>query len=323
MDPAKPGPLKHLWTFFGRPDPPWWIPPAFAALVIASAVVVATAVVDNQRANRENEHEAAAQNQAQVLENLRFVREYAASRREAATSEHRPGAGQAAGGSLMASDEPCPPPRDANAAAVRLQPFDSINLSGQNLAFFQLPNTNFARANFDGGRLVGIVFAPDSDLGGASLLEASLVDGDLGGVSLVNTDLINADLFGVNLCNASLAGAKLQGANLSSAILTGVDFRNANGEWVPQAGAPDLGFVVRGKVNLSGADLAGADLTGATNLGDAMLYNVYYDETTKWPAGFQPQPSRAKRCLRAESYSDPDNPCLTGEEPRWPVVRVP
>jgi uncharacterized protein YjbI with pentapeptide repeats len=303
LDPANPGPLKKSWNFFTRPDPPWWIPHVFAALVIAIAVVVATMIVDSQRTERDSDHQAALQNQAQVLENLRFVRAYADAQGEVAASE---GVGSMAGSGV------CPPPHGPSTS--RQQPFESINLSGQNLAFLQLPNSNFARASFDGGRLVGIVLAPDSDLAGASLVEASIVDGNLSGASLVNSDFTNADLFGAKLCAANLAGAKLQGANLSNAKLTDIDFRNASGTWVPQIGAPDVGSMVHGKVNLSGADLAGADLTGATNIADAMLYNIYYDEVTKWPAGFQPPPSRAKRCFRADGFSDSDNPCLEGED---------
>jgi uncharacterized protein YjbI with pentapeptide repeats len=221
----------------------------------------------------------------------------------------------------MASGESCGAPVNPGSDVARLQPFESINLSGQNLAFLRLPRSNFARGNFDGGRLVGVVLTPDSDLAGASLHEALVVDGDLRGVSLVNADLTNADLFGVNLCNAKLYGAKLQGANLSNATLTGVDFASLEGTWVPQAGAPDVGSSVQGQVNLSSADLAGADLTGATNLGEAKLYNIYYDETTKWPEGFQPPSSRSTRCLRTDGFSDLGNQCLTGESAQGQRLR--
>jgi uncharacterized protein YjbI with pentapeptide repeats len=304
--PAKRGPLKQLWIFLARPDPPWWIPHGFAALIIAIAVIFAIQIVDNRRADRESEQQAAAQNYAQVLENLRFVREYAASRGAL------PQALESVGSAIESGQ--CPPPLDPNSERPRLQPFESLNLAGQNLALLRLPHSNFARANLDGGRLAGTVLAPDSDLAGATLVEAMVVDGDLSGVNLVNADLTNADLFGAKLCNANLAGAKLKGANLTNALLTDVDFGDANGTWLPAAWAPDLGFTVHGKVNLSDADLAGADLSGARNLADAMLYNIYYNESTKWPPGFQPKdPSRANRCLRADGYSSPTNPCLMGE----------
>lgn len=300
---TKPNPLRRMWSFFTKPDPPWWIPATATALFIVVAVVGAMAIVDDRRADRDNVQHEADQNQAQVLENLRFVREYANSQRQSAAAQT---------GGTNAGGVPCPPSRHLS-AAVR-QSFESINLSGQNLAFLQLPNTNFARANMDGGRLVGVVLTPNVDLAGASLIEAILVDGDLSEASLVNTDLTNADLHGARLCGANLAGAKLAGANLSNAVLTGIDFSDANGTWIAQEGTPDVGFVVHGKVNLSRADLAGADLTGASNLDAAMLYDIYYDNTTKWPAGFSPQPSREKRCVRADKFSNPDSPCLEGEE---------
>ncbi len=300
---TKPNPLRRMWNLFNKPDPPWWVPATATALLVAVAVVGATAIVDDRRADRDNLQHDADLNQAQVLENLRFVREYANSQRQFPAGQN---AGTNVGGGT------CPPSRHPS-AAVR-QSFESINLSGQNLAFLQLPNTNFARANIDGGRLVGVVLTPNSELSGASLIEAILVDGDLSEASLINTDLTNADLHGARLCGANLAGAKLAGANLSNAVLTGIDFSDANGTWIAQEGAPDVGFVVRGKVNLSRADLAGADLTGASNLDAAMLYDIYYDNTTKWPAGFSPQPSREKRCVRADKFSNPGSPCLEGEE---------
>jgi uncharacterized protein YjbI with pentapeptide repeats len=291
-----------MWNFFKESDPPWWVPGTATALLLAVAMVVALGVVDNRRADRENLLHDADLNQAQVLENLRFVREYANSQRQFAGAQ--PGA--------TVGNGPCVPSRHP-AAAVR-QSFESINLSGQNLAYLQLPNTNFARANMDGSRLVGAVLTPNSDLAGASMVEASAVDADLSETSLVNIDLTNADLHGARLCGANLAGAKLAGANLSNAILIGIDFSDANGTWIAQEGTPDVGFVVHGKVNLSRADLAGADLTGASNLEAAMLYDIYYDNTTKWPAGFSPQPSREKRCVRADKFSNPGSPCLEGEE---------
>lgn len=300
---TKSNPFPRMWHFFKKPDPPWWVPAVTTALLIVVAVVGAMTIADNRRADRESLRHDADLNQAQVLENLRFVRDYANSQRQFAAAQT--GGATGAGGT-------CPPSRHPS-AAVR-QSFESINLSGQNLAFLQLPNTNFARANMDGGRLVGVVLTPNSDLAGASLIEAILVDGDLSEASLINTDLTNADLHGARLCGANLAGAKLSGANLSNAVLTGIDFSDANGTWIAQEGAPDVGFVVRGKVNLSRADLAGADLTGATNLDAAMLYDIYYDSATKWPAGFSPQPSREKRCVRADKFSNPDSPCLEGEE---------
>ncbi len=295
--------LARIWRFFNKPDPPWWVPATTTALLVAVAVVGATAVVEHQRAERDNVQHDADMNQAQVLENLRFVRDYGNFQRQLASTQT---------GGTTTSGGTCSPPRHAS-AAVR-QSFESINLSGQNLSFLQLPNTNFARANIDGGRLIGVVLTPNTDLSGASLVEASLVDGDLSEASLVNADLTNADLHGARLCGANLAGAKLAGANLSNAVLTGIDFSDANGTWIAPDGAPDSGFVVHGKVNLSRADLAGADLTGAANLDAAMLYDIYYDNSTKWPAGFAPQPSREKRCVRDDKFSNPGSPCLEGEE---------
>ncbi len=93
---------------------------------------------------------------------------------------------------------------------------------------------------------------------------------------MLHTSLSNARMSGADLGRARLIGANLSGADLSKADLIGANLCRAN-----LSGA-----------NLSGARLIfsylmGADLSGA-NLNKADLKEAKYDQTTKWPDGFDP-----------------------------------
>ena len=78
------------------------------------------------------------------------------------------------------------------------------------------------------------------------------------------------------LRNASLHGADLSHGNLSKAFLHAADLSAAN---LNQADLWDA--------NLRDANLRGADLSG-TNLGAANLRGAIFDQSTKWPDGFDP-----------------------------------
>ena len=80
---------------------------------------------------------------------------------------------------------------------------------------------------------------------------------------------------GADLHGAVLPGAPLEDANLHHANLKGANLRGAH-----LAGA-DLGWA-----NLEGADLQGADLRDAR-----------YDDSTRWPSGFDPERHGAGRNL--------------------------
>lgn len=99
------------------------------------------------------------------------------------------------------------------------------------------------------------------------------------------TDLTGADLTGADLRGADLSSALLRKAKLRRADLRGADLRSAN-----LAGA-----------DLRAADLVGADLTGAV-MGMSVA-DARYDETTRWPEGFDPQAQGAIRVAEL-----PDSP---------------
>lgn len=75
-----------------------------------------------------------------------------------------------------------------------------------------------------------------------------------------------ADLTSADLTWAPLTRGHLRGAVLRNAILLEADLRSCD---------------------LRDADLRGADLTGAI-LDDAEMSGVRWDETTRWPEGFEP-----------------------------------
>ena len=91
-----------------------------------------------------------------------------------------------------------------------------------------------------------------------------------------------------SLVGAALSGADLHGAAMSSADLHGADLRLAD------LGAADLRNADLRNANLRGADLCGADLRGA-RLHRADRQHALFDERTRWPDGFDPGGSGAKR----------------------------
>ncbi|MBW4550616.1 MAG: pentapeptide repeat-containing protein [Aphanocapsa sp. GSE-SYN-MK-11-07L] len=95
----------------------------------------------------------------------------------------------------------------------------------------------------------------------------------------MSIDLVGADLRGVNLRGAELSYADLSEANLAAADLRGADLSFAN-----------LTDANLDQANLSGAILMGANLKG-TNLQTARLGKADYDDSTRFPDGFNPAQS--------------------------------
>jgi hypothetical protein len=156
------------------------------------------------------------------------------------------------------------PSADVQAAVDAIARRDRKNdRKGQEL---NLSDTCLVVAHWVGLHLPGIWLAR-ADLRSALLTGADLSGAFLGRANLSEAILIEANLSGAFLAGADLSGALLREANLSGAFLAAA--------------------------NLSGAYLVKANLTGA-NLGNANLSGIYYDDSTKWPNGFQPPPSRPK-----------------------------
>lgn len=92
-------------------------------------------------------------------------------------------------------------------------------------------------------------------------------------------DLRRADMRHMELGGGRFAGADMRGAVLRNALLPMASFSDHT------AGADLSGAV------LDGANLQGADLSQAI-LADVSMEGVCWDESTRWPVGFEPPSSR-------------------------------
>jgi hypothetical protein len=112
-----------------------------------------------------------------------------------------------------------------------------------------------------------------------------------GGVDLRAAHLNGANLRRANLGRGTFVGAELIKADLSDAWLRRVSFRGA---WLIDAN-------LRGAI-LQDADLRGTDLTGA-DLSSADVRRATFDESTKWPSGFDWQAAGAIRTPKGHQES--------------------
>jgi hypothetical protein len=139
---------------------------------------------------------------------------------------------------------------------------------------------------------------------GRVLLEypsASLAGADLRGVAFVAANLRRADL-----TRADLRGAVLADAHLDEASLENADLRGAN-----LAGAR-LCCLSLHHADFRGADLRGVDFGGrglamdvfGDPLNGVRLEGALYDDTTRWPAFFNPTEHGCVWCERPEPKGD-------------------
>jgi uncharacterized protein YjbI with pentapeptide repeats len=91
--------------------------------------------------------------------------------------------------------------------------------------------------------------------------ERDFMRAELQGARLSQVDLSEVNLMVANLSRTNLSQANLQGADLFEANLVGAD--------------------------LSGANLRGVDLRD-TNLEKAYVFGAVYDQSTRFPVGFDP-----------------------------------
>jgi uncharacterized protein YjbI with pentapeptide repeats len=146
--------------------------------------------------------------------------------------------------------------------ALKLGPGE--DLRGVNLQGAHLFRVNLQGANLDGVNLQG------ANLESANLQGANLRKADLSRTEMVGTNMKGADLCYADLRSASLLGTDFKGAKLRYANLQGTGLEPAD---------EDLGAN-----NFLGADLTGAVLSGAV-----------YENSTRWPKGFDPQRQGAVR----------------------------
>jgi uncharacterized protein YjbI with pentapeptide repeats len=267
------GPKRWRDTFerLGRRinrQPPWWVSQILVAVLVGLLVGGVILFSGNHFNDLQARH-------AEQLENLRFVRERAAS-----------GKGPF--------------------------PFAEFDLQGQNMSGLTLPGADFKRANLSGAALAastlsGALFA------GANLSRADLFGTDLTSAIFVGTDLKGANLQSANLSQASLlhedlthtvfsntgfSQARFVKTNLSGVHLDpGTDFSGASFKNVNFARAFLDGTVLDDAnldyVDFTNADLFHVDLSRA-NISNVKLDDIYYDTGTRWPSGFQAPPSRAR-----------------------------
>lgn len=162
-----------------------------------------------------------------------------------------------------------------------------------NLAFLSWPgcvwgpgadfqNATGCSSDFSGGSFVG------ADMFGADFSNASMENCDFRNADIYQADFTGADLTGSNLGPLGDDGSNLAWSDFSNAILVNCDLTNAN---------------------LFMSCLIGANLTGAVLTG-ADLYGVTYDETTIWPAGFDPSSITDPK----HAYADYHGQTLTGTD---------
>ena len=160
-----------------------------AGVAAGAAVSVATARQIEQLVDRQEQLSRERAQQAEVLENTRFV-------------------------------------RDRVADSGGLLPFTRLNLRGADLAGLPLgcdPSAGESRcATLIDADLV------DADLTGSDLSGANLFNADLTGADLSNASLIGANLIYTTLVDAALVNAHLEQAALISADLAGADLTDAD-----------------------------------------------------------------------------------------------
>jgi len=119
----------------------------------------------------------------------------------------------------------------------------------------------------------------------AELSEAILQDASFEGVLMYGADLSYSDLSGSVFYIVLALGANFRGANLQKVQFLGGSYENVDFRDADLRGAIFDADSVGGAVDLSGADLSGAKIDGAT------FRSVHYSESTKFPVGFEPDPS--------------------------------
>jgi uncharacterized protein YjbI with pentapeptide repeats len=207
----------------------------------------------------------------------------------------------------------------------------ATHIAEAHLAGANLQDTDLSEANLQGANLVEATLK-GAHLGGANLQVANLQEAclervDLSDANLNKAELIRANLRGAHFYSAQLQGAILCGANLQWAQLLRANLQGANLERSNLQEANLVEANLQGanlvEATLKGAHLGGANLKGA-DLGDdpgpveldlievmrrpedtiklssrrlsaEQVAEAYWDETTRWPAGFTPPPRKEEK----------------------------
>ena len=181
----------------------------------------------------------------------------------------------------------------------RAKPFQDFDLSSAVLADLELGCEDLAAkrgcAQFQNAKLNDTLMM-GADLRGANFLladltEASLGHSDLEAAYFFSANLVKADLIKARLRHADLSMASLYGARLAYADLSGANLYALN---LTQA---DLSFATLNGASLQAADLSGAvlvesslrgaDLSEAKHLTQSQLDDAVGDTTTRIPVGLR------------------------------------
>jgi uncharacterized protein YjbI with pentapeptide repeats len=187
--------------------------------------------------------------------------------------------------------------KDAQSIGLRYRDLRGIHWRSVDMSLADLTKADFEGSTvleciMDGAFLWGTVFTKTdlrrtrfigAKLGGAVCIQAVLRVADLYGADcgagihlneeFKSTDFSRANLQRVNFTRANLTKVNLEEADLRGAVLKGANLQQAS---------------LNG-ANLAKADLQQADLRGI-NLQHVDLTDIKYDEFTRWPTGFVPNP---------------------------------
>jgi len=196
---------------------------------------------------------------------------------------------------------------DLREADLRGTNLERTNLCGTNLRGANLRGANLRKANLTATDLRRAILKR-ADLREAKLWEADLRQPILARVHSIGADFGRVILGGVDLRNVIFSGTHSPGTNfreadLKKANLSGVDLRRAILEKADLRGAnlrkanlrravlreANLRNAVLRKTNLTGAILYGTELLEVKQLNKACLINARYDDSTKFPDGFDPK----------------------------------
>ncbi|MBN1452355.1 MAG: pentapeptide repeat-containing protein [Anaerolineales bacterium] len=124
-------------------------------------------------------------------------------------------------------------------------------------------------------------------------------DADLNRMSLTYRNLRGADFSGSDLTGATLQGSDLRAASFIGTKLDGTVFYRADlrGAILREAILKNTNFQ---EAHLEGADLSSAKIEGAD-------LRATYDQTTKWPAGFDPDAAGAVQINVPETANVPQS----------------
>ncbi len=155
---------------------------------------------------------------------------------------------------------------------------DMSHLSTEEAMEHLSQNGTCFRCQMSGASFIGITMQGtdlrETDLTFANFNEAFLRQANLGGADMGGAVFTNGYYARPDFRGANLSGADFSGSRLFDANFTNTNLMSANLEAVSLI-----------RANLEGADLRDANLT------NALLLNITYDETTRWPTGFTPPPS--------------------------------